>query len=82
MAEPSKFVWEQDRDLTEEEQARLEERRKKSGASQALGAAMVALGEIIDPSKAKTVAVVQVDDDHADDDLPVELEFGKLPPLG
>jgi hypothetical protein len=80
MAEPSKFVWEQDRQLTEEEQARLDERRKKSGASQALGAAMVALGEILDPSKAHTVAVAEVSDDDGDD-LPVDLDFGKLPPL-
>lgn len=80
MAESSKFVWDQDRELTDEETARLEARRKKSGASQALGAAMVALGEIIDPSKAHAVAVAEVADDDGDD-LPVDLDFGKLPPL-
>lgn len=81
VSEPSKFVWEQDRELTPEERQRLEERRKKTGASQALGAAMVALGELIEPAKAHTVAMEQVNDEDDGDDLPVDLDFGKLPPL-
>ena len=80
MSESSNFVWDQHRELTADEQERLDARRKKSGASQALGAAMIAVGDIIDPSKSHMAVVAEVGDDR-EDDLPFGLDFGKLPPL-
>ncbi len=52
---------------------------KGSGASTVLGAAMIAVGEILEPEKA-TVEMVQPGNDEPGDD-PFELEFGHLPPL-
>lgn len=56
-------------------------RRMKGGsASAALGAAMVAVGEIFEPEKT-TVAIEQVDEDGDDPDR-LDLDFGELPDLG
>lgn len=52
---------------------------KGSGASTVLGAAMIAVGEILEPEKA-TVEMVQAGNDEPGDD-PFELDFGHLPPL-
>lgn len=46
------------------------------GASAVLGAAMLAVGEILEPEKAR-VEVVESNDDRGDDGL--ELDFGHLP---
>ncbi len=55
-------------------------RRVKGGsASIALGAAMIAVGEIIEPSKSGVEIEQTSDDPHDPDDL--DLSFGKLPDL-
>ena len=56
-------------------------RRIKGGgaATVALGAAMVAVGEILEPEKT-TVEIEQTNDDPHDDGL--DLTFGELPELG
>ena len=55
-------------------------RRRSRGASvNVLGAAMLAVGEILEPEKT-TVEIVQTDDDP-EPDLPFTLDYGSLPPL-
>jgi hypothetical protein len=54
-------------------------RKARGGSATALGAAMLALGEIFEPEKT-TVEIVQTDDDPVDDP-PFDLDFGDLPPL-
>ncbi len=54
-------------------------RKGRSGAVTVLGAAMLAVGDILEPEKT-TVEIVQTDDDP-DPDLPFTLNFGSLPPL-
>lgn len=44
-----------------------------------LGAAMLAVGDILEPEKS-TVEIVQTNDDP-EPDLPFDLDFGDLPPL-
>ena len=44
-----------------------------------LGAAMLAVGDILEPEKS-TVEIVQTNDDP-EPDLPFSLDFGDLPPL-
>ncbi|MGZ0230500.1 MAG: hypothetical protein ACKVKO_11190 [Acidimicrobiales bacterium] len=74
------FVWDESQPLTAEEKARLDERRGRGAAGQALGAAMTAVGEIFDPSmEHQSVAEQQVDDD--DEGFPIDLDFRGLPPL-
>lgn len=56
--------------------------RKRSGGGgsvAALGAAMLAVGEILEPEKT-AVEIVQTNDDPIDDP-PFDLDFGDLPPL-
>ncbi|WP_420639237.1 hypothetical protein [Candidatus Poriferisocius sp.] len=55
--------------------------RKATGTSagSALGAAMVALGEILEPEK--TRVEIQQEDDEPEPDLPFTIDFGDLPPL-
>ncbi len=55
--------------------------RKAAGTSagSAIGAAMVALGEILEPEK--TRVEVQQEDDEPEPDLPFTIDFGDLPPL-
>lgn len=52
---------------------------KGTGAINVLGAAMLAVGDILEPEKT-TVEIVQTDDDPIDD-LPFNIDFGNLPPL-
>lgn len=54
-------------------------RKARGGSATALGAAMLAVGEIFEPDKT-TVEIVQTDDDPVDDP-PFDLDFGDLPPL-
>lgn len=58
------------------------DRAKKSGGAvgAALGGAMLAVGQILEPEKT-TVEIVQTNDDPEPDDLPFTLDFGDLPPL-
>lgn len=55
--------------------------RKKSGggSTNILAAAMLAVGDILEPEKT-TVEIVQTNDDPLDD-LPPNINFGDLPPL-
>ena len=56
------------------------ERKKPKGqGAVVLGAAMIAVGEILEPEKT-TVEIVQMNDDP-EPDLPFDLDFGDLPPL-
>jgi hypothetical protein len=52
---------------------------KKGGAATVLGAAMVAVGEILEPERSK-VEIVQMADDTLDDD-PLKLDFSGLPDI-
>lgn len=52
---------------------------RKTGQGSILAAAMLAMGEILEPEKTKVV-IEQADDDPLDD-LPFTLDFGDLPPL-
>jgi len=52
--------------------------KKGSGTSAMLGAAMVAVGEVLEPEKAK-VELAQPSDERGDDGL--DLDFGHLPNL-
>lgn len=54
---------------------------RRTGSGSILAAAMLAVGEIIEPEKT-TVEIAQADDDRHDDDLDgIRLDFGDLPPL-
>jgi len=53
--------------------------RRRGGSAGLLGAAMLAVGEILEPEKT-VVEIVQTDDEPLDD-LPFGLDFGDLPPL-
>lgn len=54
-------------------------KKVKGGATTVLGAAMLAVGDILEPEKT-TVEIVQTNDDPIDD-LPFDIDFGNLPPL-
>lgn len=54
-------------------------RIKGSGATAVLGAAMIAVGEILEPDKT-TVEIEQTDSDRQDPDA-LDLSFGALPTL-
>ena len=54
-------------------------RRRSGGSAGLLGAAMLAVGEILEPEKTR-VEIVQTDDEPLDD-LPFGIDFGDLPPL-
>jgi hypothetical protein len=54
-------------------------RKSKGGAVTVLGAAMIAVGDILEPEKT-SVEIVQTDDDP-EPDSPFTLSFGDLPPL-
>ena len=55
-------------------------RIKGSSASFALGAAMIAVGEILEPSKTSVDIELPADDERGDDGF--DLRFGSLPDLG
>lgn len=50
-----------------------------SAGGSAIGAAMVALGEILEPEK--TRVEIQQEDDEPEPDMPFTIDFGDLPPL-
>lgn len=78
--EAPEFVWDRHRPLSDAERHRLDERRRKAGG--VLGAAMLAMGSIIEPAKTHAAAV-EVDAEADNDDDPLgEVGFGRLPPLG
>lgn len=53
-------------------------RRGTAAAAPALAAAMLAVGEVIEPDKTEATVQVQAGEPH-DDEIP--LDFGDLPPL-
>ena len=60
------------------EAVRREEPRR-TGQGSVLAAAMLAVGEILEPEK--TQVEIQQENDDPEPDLPVTLDFGDLPPL-
>ena len=57
----------------------LDETKAKGSGAVILGAAMLAVGEIIEPEKT-TVEIAEFADDHVPD-KGLDLNFGDLPPL-
>lgn len=56
-----------------------DETKPKGPGAVILGAAMLAVGEIIEPEKT-SVEITEVSDDHVPD-MGLDLNFGDLPPL-
>jgi len=56
-----------------------EAKKVKGAGAVILGAAMIAIGEILEPEKT-SVNITEASDDHVPD-LPLDLDFGELPPL-
>tara|TARA_Y100000768_G_scaffold46567_1_gene30357 strand:+ start:2825 stop:3055 length:231 start_codon:yes stop_codon:yes gene_type:complete len=67
-------------DLDEQILSDLDEAKVKGSGAVILGAAMLAVGEIIEPEKT-SVEITEVSDDHVPD-KGLDLNFGDLPPLG
>ncbi len=76
-AEDMEFQWADPRDYEPSDGVM----RKVTGSAggSALGAAMVALGEILEPEK--TRVEIQQEDDEPEPDMPFTIDFGDLPPL-
>ena len=66
-------------DLDEPNLSDLDETKAVGSGAVILGAAMLAVGEIIEPEKT-TVELTEVADDHVPD-KGLDLNFGDLPPL-
>ncbi len=66
-------------DLDEQILSDLDEAKVKGSGAVILGAAMLAVGEIIEPEKT-SVEITEVSDDHVPD-KGLDLNFGDLPPL-
>ena len=66
-------------DEAEEQSAPEAKKSKGGGATTVLAAAMLAVGDILEPEKT-TVEIEQASDDPLDD-LPFDIDFGNLPPL-
>ena len=82
MPEPSEtedleFQWDDPRDYQPPDG--LMRKAAGSAGGSAIGAAMVALGEILEPEK--TRVEIQQEDDEPEPDLPFTIDFGDLPPL-
>jgi hypothetical protein len=56
------------------------DRKKQSKGNSALAAAMLGLGQVLEPEKTK-VEIEQANDDPFDPDAELDLDFGDLPPL-
>ena len=66
-------------ELDDQIAADLDETKAKGSGAVILGAAMLAVGEIIEPEKT-TVEITEVAGDHVPD-KGLDLNFGDLPPL-
>lgn len=66
-------------DEVDESAAPQAKKPKAGGATTMLAAAMLAVGDILEPEKT-TVEIEQASDDPLDD-LPFDIDFGNLPPL-
>ncbi len=64
----------------EEGQSPVAPKRARGGGGMMLSAAMLALGDLLEPQKT-TVEIEQTADDPIDE-LPFNIDFGDLPPLG
>lgn len=66
-------------ELDEQVLSDLDETKAKGSGAVILGAAMLAVGEILEPEKT-SVEITEVSDDHVPDER-LDLHFGDLPPL-
>ena len=66
-------------DSTPADFQKIDSKKPKGAGAVVLGAAMIAMGEILEPEKT-TVEIVQTNDDP-EPDMPFDLDFGDLPPL-
>jgi len=66
-------------DSTPADFQQIDSKKPKGAGAVVLGAAMIAMGEILEPEKT-TVEIVQTNDDP-EPDMPFDLDFGDLPPL-
>ena len=71
------FQWTDPRDYQPEDG--LIRKVAGSAGGSAIGAAMVALGEILEPEKVRVE--IQQEDDEPEPDMPFTIDFGDLPPL-
>lgn len=76
-AEDLEFQWSDPRDY-EPPEGVMQKVTGSAGGS-AIGAAMVALGEILEPEKVRVE--IQQEDDEPEPDMPFTIDFGDLPPL-
>lgn len=76
-AEELEFQWSDPRDYQPPEG--LIHKVTGSAGGSAIGAAMVALGEILEPEKVRVE--IQQEDDEPEPDMPFTIDFGDLPPL-
>ena len=76
-AEDLEFQWSDPRDY-ERPEGVMQKVTGSAGGS-AIGAAMVALGEILEPEKVRVE--IQQEDDEPEPDMPFTIDFGDLPPL-
>ncbi|MCY3576659.1 MAG: hypothetical protein OXH53_05015 [bacterium] len=76
-AEDLEFQWADPRDY-EPPEGVMQKVTGSAGGS-AIGAAMVALGEILEPEKVRVE--IQQEDDEPEPDMPFTIDFGDLPPL-
>ena len=76
-AEDLEFQWSDPRDYQPPEG--VMQRVTGSAGGSAIGAAMVALGEILEPEKVRVE--IQQEDDEPEPDMPFTIDFGDLPPL-
>ncbi len=68
-----------DPEQADEQAPAAPKRSRSAGSATVLGAAMIAVGEIVEPEKTN-VEIVQTDDEPLDEP-PFNLDFGSLPPL-
>lgn len=66
-------------ELDEQVLSDLDETKAKGSGAVILGAAMLAVGEILEPEKT-SVEITEVSDGHVPDER-LDLHFGDLPPL-
>ncbi len=76
-AQDLEFQWSDPRDY-EPPEGVMQKVTGSAGGS-AIGAAMVALGEILEPEKVRVE--IQQEDDEPEPDMPFTIDFGDLPPL-
>ena len=76
-SEDLEFQWSDPRDYVPPEG--MMQKVTGSAGGSAIGAAMVALGEILEPEKVRVE--IQQEDDEPEPNMPFTIDFGDLPPL-